>query len=90
MRFCGLLRISLAVLLSLSLSSSYRGVSRLMFIFYKRKEVKSMSAFVAELMEVLNISLTIGTTTITLGGLAIGTALLGAGLGLYRGIKGRR
>jgi len=90
MRFCGLLRISLAVLLSLSLSSSYRGVSRLMFTFYKRKEVKSMSAFVAELMEVLNISLTIGTTTITLGGLAIGTALLGAGLGLYRGIKGRR
>jgi len=49
-----------------------------------------MAAFVAELMEVLNISLTIGTTTITLGGLAIGTALLGAGLGLYRGIKGRR
>ena len=46
-----------------------------------------MVPFISELMEVLNISLTIGTTTITLGGLALGYVFVQVGVALYKRLR---
>ncbi len=49
-----------------------------------------MADFVSLMTDVLGISLTIGTTTLTLGGIALGVTILGAGVGFFRSLKGRR
>jgi len=49
-----------------------------------------MSGFTGAMTDVLAISLTLGTDTYTLGGIALGVILLGAGIGFFKGLKGRR
>lgn len=49
-----------------------------------------MAGLITELTEVLDLSLTLGTTTLTLGGLALGGFLLGMGVKFFKGIgRGR-
>ncbi|MBI5945354.1 MAG: hypothetical protein HY864_13375 [Chloroflexi bacterium] len=49
-----------------------------------------MAAFTTLITDVLGVSLTIGTTTLTLGGIALGVTILGAGVGFFRKLGGRR
>jgi len=49
-----------------------------------------MAAFTTLITDVLDISLTIGTTTLTLGAVALGAAILGVGIGVYKKLGGRR
>lgn len=49
-----------------------------------------MAAFTTLVTDVLSIDLTIGTTTLSLGGIALGTIILGAGVGFFRKLGGRR
>jgi hypothetical protein len=49
-----------------------------------------MAAFTTLVTDVLGVSLTIGTTTLTLGGIALGASILGIGVGFYRKLGGRR
>lgn len=49
-----------------------------------------MADFTALMVDVLGISLTIGTTTLTLGGIALGVTILGAGVNFFRKLGGRR
>jgi hypothetical protein len=49
-----------------------------------------MAEFVTLMTDVLAIDLTIGTTTLSLGGIALGTIVLGAGIGFFRKLGGRR
>ena len=49
-----------------------------------------MAEFTALITDVLAVSLTIGTTTLTLGAMALGSAILGIGIGGWRKLGGRR
>ena len=49
-----------------------------------------MAEFTALIVDVLGIDLTIGTTTLSLGGIALGVTILGAGVGFFRKLGGRR
>ena len=49
-----------------------------------------MAEFIALIEPVLGLSLTIGTTTITLGAIALGTVLFGVGVGAFRKLAGKR
>lgn len=49
-----------------------------------------MAPFITLMTDVLAIELTIGTTTLSLGGIALGVTLLGAGVGFFRKLGGRR
>ena len=49
-----------------------------------------MADFITLMTDVLGISLTIGTTTLSLGGIALGVTVLGAGVGFFRKLGGRR
>ena len=49
-----------------------------------------MVEFTALMTDVLGLSLTIGTTTLTLGGIALGVTILGAGVGFFKKLGGRR
>jgi hypothetical protein len=45
--------------------------------------------FIGYITEVLGISLTVGTTTLSLGGVALGMIVLSAGVGFFKKLKGR-
>ena len=47
-----------------------------------------MAEFTGLLTDVLALSFTIGTTTLTLGGIALGTIVIGAGVGFFKSLKG--
>jgi hypothetical protein len=49
-----------------------------------------MPEFVTLMTNVLAIDLSIGTTTLSLGGIALGVTILGAGVGFFRKLGGRR
>ena len=49
-----------------------------------------MAAFITLLTDVLGISLTIGTTTLTLGGVALGVIVVGAGVRFFKSLRGGR
>jgi|GEM_PF-4218388 len=49
-----------------------------------------MAEFTALMTDVLSLELTIGTTTLSLGGIALGTTILGAGVAFFRKLGGRR
>lgn len=49
-----------------------------------------MAGFVTAMTDILGIELTLGADTYTLGGIALGVVLLGAGVGFFRSLKGRR
>jgi len=49
-----------------------------------------MADFIGLVTDVMDVTMTIGTTTLSLGALALGGALLAAGVGFYKSIKGRR
>jgi hypothetical protein len=49
-----------------------------------------MAEFTQLVTDVLGVSLTIGTTTLTLGAIALGASILGVGVGFYRRLGGRR
>jgi len=49
-----------------------------------------MAAFTTLITDVLAIDLTIGTTTLSLGGIALGVTILGAGIGFFKKLGGRR
>jgi hypothetical protein len=46
-----------------------------------------MTGFTDAMTDVLAISLTLGTDTYTLGGIALGSILLVAGIGFWKGLK---
>jgi hypothetical protein len=48
-----------------------------------------MADFVGYMTDVLGISLTVGTTTLTLGAIALGTIILSAGVGFFKKLKGK-
>jgi hypothetical protein len=48
-----------------------------------------MASFISNITEVLGISLTVGTTTLTLGGVALGMIVLSAGVNFFKKLKGR-
>lgn len=48
-----------------------------------------MADFIGYITDVLDISLTVGTVTLTLGGVAIGLIILQAGVHFFRSLKGR-
>jgi len=49
-----------------------------------------MADFVGLITDVLDISFTVGTVTLTLGAVAIGMIVLGAGVAFFRKLGGRR
>lgn len=49
-----------------------------------------MAGFITEITNVLGIELVLGTLTMTLGGIALGTILLGAGVAFAKKAGGRR
>lgn len=48
-----------------------------------------MTDFIGYITDVLSISLTVGTTTLTLGAVALGMIVLGAGVKFFKSLKGR-
>jgi hypothetical protein len=46
-----------------------------------------MSDFIGYMTDILGISLTIGTTTLTLGGVAIATIVLAAGVRFFKSLS---
>jgi len=49
-----------------------------------------MPAFVTLLTDVLAIDLSIGTTTLSLGGIALGVIVVGAGVRFFKSLRGGR
>jgi len=49
-----------------------------------------MPAFITLLTDVLAIDLTIGTTTLSLGGIALGVIVVGAGVRFFKSLRGGR
>jgi len=49
-----------------------------------------MAGFITLITDVLAIELTLGTTTLSLGGIALGVTIMGAGVGFFRKLGGRR
>jgi len=49
-----------------------------------------MAGFITLLTDVLAIELTLGTTTLSLGGIALGVIVVSAGVGFFRKLGGRR
>lgn len=49
-----------------------------------------MPAFITLLTDVLAIDLTIGATTLTLGGIALGVIVVGAGVRFFKSLRGGR
>lgn len=47
-----------------------------------------MAAFITLLTDVLAIDLTIGTTTLSLGGIALGVIVIGAGVRFFKSLRG--
>lgn len=48
-----------------------------------------MADFIGYITDVLDISLTVGTVTLTLGGVALGMIVLGAGVKFFGKLKGK-
>ena len=48
-----------------------------------------MADFIGYITDVLDISLTVGTTTLTLGAVALGMIVLSAGVSFFKKLKGR-
>jgi len=49
-----------------------------------------MAGFVSAMTDILAIDLVLDTTTYTLGGIALGVILLGAGVKFFKSLKGSR
>jgi len=49
-----------------------------------------MAGFITLLTDVLAIDLTIGTTTLSLGGIALGVIVVGAGVRFFKSLRGGR
>jgi len=49
-----------------------------------------MAGFIGYISDVLAVELVLGTVTLTLGGIALGTIVLGAGVAFFKSLKGRR
>jgi len=49
-----------------------------------------MADYVGLITDVLDISFTVGTVTLTLGAVAIGSIVLGAGVGFFKKLGGRK
>ncbi len=49
-----------------------------------------MAGFITLLTDVLAIDLTLGTTTLSLGGIALGVLVVGAGVSFFKKLGGRR
>lgn len=49
-----------------------------------------MAAFTALMTDVLGIEMTVGTTTLSLGAIALGSTILGLGIGFFKSLKGKR
>lgn len=49
-----------------------------------------MAEFIGYITDVLAIEFVLGTTTLTLGGIALGVTLVGVGVGFYKKVAGRR
>ncbi len=49
-----------------------------------------MGGFISLMTEVLGISLTVGTVTLTLGAVALGTIVIGSGVRFFKSLKGGR
>lgn len=47
-----------------------------------------MPAFTTMLTDVLAIDLTLGTTTLSMGGIALGVIVIGAGVKFFKSLKG--
>jgi len=49
-----------------------------------------VTGYIELLMDVLSIDFTLGTVTMNLGGIALGSILISAGVGFFRKLGGRR
>ncbi len=49
-----------------------------------------MGGFISLMTEVLGIELTVGTVTLTLGAVALGVIVIGAGVKFFKSLKGGR
>lgn len=49
-----------------------------------------MAGLISIITSVLGISLTLGTDTYTLGGIALGVLMIGVGIGFFKRVKGGR
>ncbi len=49
-----------------------------------------MADFIGYIGDVLDITLTVGTVSLSLGAVALGSIVLSAGVGFFKSLKGRR